>query len=465
MKSETAGRWSSSCKVTWLVLAGVFCPLWGAATLLRVTPPRHVFYDYVQEWTSVRNLFSGRPIYMSMNESIPLHFGPDARALLLDVNAHPPASILLSLPFGLLGYREAHLAWNIVSLVMLAVSVWLIIRPTGLDLSPWMVLPMATFLLTSNSLAQQINHGQFNLVLLLLITGSWLANRSGREEAAGLLLGIAAAIKLFPAFLAVYFIAQRRWRSLAICGLSFLAINGLAAAIFGGDCYRTYWQEIVPKVNQGFRDFWPNASLNGYWCKLFDAPNGHVIPLVKCPSVYRIATLVSSCVVVALVLWKCRSARTLAQRDLAFGACVLAMLLVSPITWDHYFLMLLLSWAILWKHMEPHPANRALVLSSVLLLATIYPKWIWHLTIPGPGELVLDPNVKPSVAAPLHVLTVVSYQFYALLGLFLFAVSRRPVPESPAVGAAAPTRDGAAGVARVRRGLAGLVFSREKMRL
>ena len=439
--------WSPGLKAFWIVVGGILCLLWCSATVLRLAPPRDVFYDYVQEWTSVRNFFSGQPIYLSMNESIPLHFGPDARALLLDVNAHPPASILLSLPFGLLGYREAHLAWNMVSLVALAVSVWLIIRPTGLDFSPWLVLPIATLLLTSNSLAQQINHGQFNLVLLLLITGSWLADRSGREEAAGLLLGIAAAIKLFPAFLAIYFIAQRRWRSLAICVLSFLTINGLAATIFGADCYRTYFQEIVPRVNHGFRDFWPNASLNGYWCKLFDAPNGHVIPLVKCPTAYRIATFVSSCVVVGLIFWKCRSSRTLVQRDLAFGACVLAMVLVSPITWDHYFLMLLLSWAILWKQMQPHPANRVLVLASVLVLATIYPKWIWCWTIPGPGELVLDPHIKPSVATPLQVLTVVSYQFYALLGLFLFALSRRPLPESPALDTAAPAHDVAARMA------------------
>jgi hypothetical protein len=182
----------------------------------------------------------------------------------------------------------------------------------------------------------------------------------------------------------------------------------------------------VPTVKDGFRDFWANASITGFWSKLLDAPNGHVITWIHNPPLATSLTLVSMLLVTAVAARKCWLAETTASRDTAFATCVVALLLVSPITWDHYFLLLVLTWAILWYRLPATWWNRSTLAIMVFSLFTIRLDWIFKPVIPGPGELVYFGDAEPSVALPIHALTVLAFQFYMLVALFLYACFRRP---------------------------------------
>jgi hypothetical protein len=91
------------------------------------------------------------------------------------------------------------------------------------------------------------------------------------------------------------------------------------------------------------------------------------------------------------------------------------MLLVSPITWDHYFLLLLLPLAVLWPQLPPKRGWRC-AWGAILVLLCLNPKLVWDRTIAGPGELL------GGVAQPIHAATVLSYQCYTLLALFALGV-------------------------------------------
>ena len=182
-------------------------------------------------------------------------------------------------------------------------------------------------------------------------------------------------------------------------------MNAVALAVLGGRCFSDYVTQVLPTLDR-FRDYWPNASLVGFWCKLFEARSGHVIPLWQNPPLAKMGILLSCTLVCGLCGWKIWRARERSQQDLAFAICVLGMLLVSPITWDHYFLLLLLPIAIFWSQQDGNGRKRWGLLVAALLLAWLSPKRISDLTIPGPGELPLSPDVTPSVAAPWQVLTV-----------------------------------------------------------
>ena len=83
------------------------------------------------------------------------------------------------------------------------------------------------------------------------------------------MLGLASAIKLFPGFLFFYFIVRREWKSL-MAGLLTLALVTLATlAVFGLGAYRDYYWDVLPRVAE-FRGYWLNASLVGFWIKVFD---------------------------------------------------------------------------------------------------------------------------------------------------------------------------------------------------
>ena len=187
----------------------------------------------------------------------------------------------------------------------------------------------------------------------------------------------------------------------------------------GWETYRVYFAEIVPRVSDGFRDFWTNASVWGYWSKLLEAPNRHVIPLCELPWLATAASLLSAALLSVMAAWRSAHATSRQERDVAFGLCVIAMILVTPVAWDHYFLMLVLPLACLWAHGPMRLDFRLTLVTLSIVLLTIRPTPIWVGIIGGPGELPVDPNVKGSVGLPVHALTVLAYQTYALGALFL----------------------------------------------
>ena len=77
------------------------------------------------------------------------------------------------------------LAWNLLSLTALVASLWLIARGLHVRLELWMAFAMIALGLLANPLRQQVNHGQLNLLLLLIIVLAWTAHRQGHWIVAG----------------------------------------------------------------------------------------------------------------------------------------------------------------------------------------------------------------------------------------------------------------------------------------
>ena len=86
------------------------------------------------------------------------------------------------------------------------------------------------------------------------------------------------------------------------------------------------------------------------------------------------------------------------------------MLLVSPIAWEHYFLLLLVPLAVCWRDIRPAQLA-GWCFGLVVVGIWLDPQVVWKHT---GGEL--------RVAQPIENLTIISYQFYALLVLFALSV-------------------------------------------
>src|ERR1035437_2812858 len=91
----------------------------GLIIMLRPSPEST--HDFFQDHSSARNLLSGRPIYSPMDQAFYEYTG-HRLARWGHYNAHPPTSVLLALPFGRMSYVPAAVAWNLLSLVLLAGS-------------------------------------------------------------------------------------------------------------------------------------------------------------------------------------------------------------------------------------------------------------------------------------------------------------------------------------------------------
>jgi hypothetical protein len=410
--AKPARPWAK--RALWVGLFVAACGLLGPDFLRNLRPARTYILDFAQEWTSARNHFHGLPVYTSLEVSYREYLGHERRPgeFFLERNAHPPTSVLLALPLAGLDYPDAFLAWSLLSLLALFGSGWLVARQLATPLSVWTLFPVVTLLLLCNPFRQQMNQGQLNLFLLLLLTAVWAADRSGRPAWAGVWLGLATAVKLFPGFLFLYFLARRQWRSVLVGGATFLAVTGVTGLVLGWATYRDYLEEVMPVVAV-YRDWWPNASLLGFWAKLFDGRGGKVVPVWHSPGLMAGAYLASAAVVAAVVGWIARKARSREELDLAFSLTLTGMLLVSPITWDHYFTLLFLPLVILWLDLPGAGLERT-AFWVVLGLLWLTPLVYWWLVLGARTD-----NWQSLTARPAQTLTALSMQTYALLGLFV----------------------------------------------
>jgi hypothetical protein len=346
--------------------------------------------------------------------------------LFVPVNAHPPTSVLLALPLARLDYPDAFLAWNLLSLLAFGVSLWLVGRELGVRFGAWSVFPVLALLLICFPFRLHVEQGQLGIVLVLLVVGACGAYRRGRPVWAGALLAAATAVKLFPGFLFLFFILRRQWRVLLGGGVSFLLLVGLTVAALGPDVYPTYLREGLPE-GAAFRSGWGNVSLPGLWFKLFDplTERMRVEPLWRSPFLARAGALACCAAVVAVLVRRTLRVRSRADEDRAFALTVTAMLLVSPLTWEHYLLLLLIPLAVVWSNLPPAGLTRGHWLFAALVLV------LWSST-----DQLLAPFLPglylKTVAGPLHTVMLLSFKCYTLLGLFVFVALQRGRAPSPA---------------------------------
>ena len=85
---------------------------------------------------------------------------------------------------------------------------------------------------------QTIEFGQVNLLLMALVAVDVLVVRPRWPR--GLLVGIAAAIKLTPAAFVLYFLLRRDYRAAAVAAVSAALVTGLAFLVAPGPSW-TFW--------------------------------------------------------------------------------------------------------------------------------------------------------------------------------------------------------------------------------
>jgi hypothetical protein len=290
----------------------------------------------------------------------------------------------------------------------------------GFRLSHSEQLLVVGLVLSSSVLETQVLHGQLNGLLLLLMTGAWFASRHDRSLVSGACVGAATALKLFPGLLILFFIARRQWRAALAAVASGVLLNALAVGVLGTDAFRDYLLVVMPQANR-FCDTWPNASLLGFLTRLLDGSFGQTTPLIRWPQFAQTIWLALSLIGVVLTWRATARDRSPQSHDLMLSLWIGLMLLISPITWDHYFLLAVLPLIALWKHNAVGlPTPKLFLVCATLLLVVLSPYTLWKFVIPGYAKF----GMVPAVATPLRLLTLVSFQFYTATALFAFSLQR-----------------------------------------
>jgi MFS family permease len=263
-------------------------------------------------------------------------------------NLNLPAVVVAYLPLTVLSERNA---LGIFTLVGIACVVAASRRINDVVPSvPWFVVASLIFALEGGWTNLWL--GQEGLVVMLLTTLAWLADRDRRDAPAGWWAGAAIYAKPFLGGLLIYWAWRRQWRSIGAAALAMSALALVGAAFTGLTSYALWWRSL----GNGPAPYSPlNASLLGLWSRLFFGSE-FAPPLLREPP--RVLLTVWALSIIALVAVIYRRIAADRRTDLAWALIMLGSLLVSPLGWIYYLplaagpLMACLggvrSWACFW---------------------------------------------------------------------------------------------------------------------
>ncbi|WP_211768009.1 glycosyltransferase 87 family protein [Kutzneria sp. CA-103260] len=233
---------------------------------------------------------------------------------------YPPFAAVLFTPLTLVPLPVVGAVITVISLGCLA----LVLRTATVSRLWWLVGPAALLFEPARS---TLMYGQINLALMALVVVDCLAVSPRWPR--GLLIGLAAAIKLTPAVFVLYLLLRRDFRAAAVSAVTFVLVAGFGFLVSWRASVE-YWTRLVFDSSRvGGSAFTTNQSIKG------------VLARYGLDHQTWLWALLAGTVVAlgAIGIHRAISAR---QHVRAVALTGLVGLLVSPVSWSHHWV-----WAVL----------------------------------------------------------------------------------------------------------------------
>lgn len=268
--------------------------------------------------------------------------GIQDRAVLF--NYFPPLSSAVMAPVAVFKPLTALRIWILVNLVALAMLIRVVSKHSGLDLLQTTLLA----LLAGDALGNNFLFGQIYIPLAVLLLYGFVWSES-RPTAAGFLLALATAIKVFPGVLLLCLVCQRRWRALASACIWLVALTGMSLLLVGAEPHRIFLVEVVPRMMHGEIQDPYNIGWNTFQAllrrTLVPEPGWNPNPLFDAPAAYfflRTAVNLAVLLVSGFALYR-EPTKPLS----GFLVLFLAVSLISPSQSSYHYVLLLPGVAVL----------------------------------------------------------------------------------------------------------------------
>jgi alpha-1,2-mannosyltransferase len=278
---------------------------------------------------------------------------------------YPPLSALLFWPISHLSVFAGQVLWdafNLAALVaLIAVSI-AAARSRRLASSDWrtaltLLLPIALLLYPVRS---DLSLGQINIVLVLMIVADLTTGLSWRSHSFphGVLVGLAAAVKLTPLVFIPYLVASRQWRAARNAMLTFILVTGALFAVSPQASWVYFTKDAFDVKRVG------NSLTNGNQALHSAIIRAHLAPS---PVLFNLIEAVVFCGGVAIAAMAYRHSSPL----LAVLVCAATGLLLSPISWLHHYVWIVpaLIWLIVGTDRPARGAWWALLAALTFMVA------------------------------------------------------------------------------------------------
>ncbi|HUA35336.1 MAG TPA: glycosyltransferase family 87 protein [Candidatus Binataceae bacterium] len=253
---------------------------------------------------------------------------------------YPPTTLLLFEQFVKFRPIVAYWIWISLSAVLFVAALTLMLTA---ELPMPLAAIAAVFAISYLPVDIHFVFAQIQIPLLFLFVLVMRELRQNRQDTAGSILALAGLLKIFPMLLIIYFVSDRRWKGVACAGLVFVFGFVLSMLLMGRDALDFFGAFVRTALPGHGAPILPIVSIPGAYFRFYEFFSTKAdIRAHHLGSLTFVSTL-TNLLVLALAL---RAALRLRERgkslEPAFGLLITTTVLVTPIAWPHYMVLLLI---------------------------------------------------------------------------------------------------------------------------
>ncbi|MBE9125743.1 MULTISPECIES: glycosyltransferase family 87 protein [unclassified Coleofasciculus] len=259
-----------------------------------------------------------------------------------------PIIALLFVPFSFTyNPDQARMAFTIVGSLFIFIAYSILAN--FVKIRDYRQLAVVGIFAINGPLYYSLRQGNTTHFLLLILTLVIVCLQEKREIWTGILLGIAALMKPFLLLPCIYFAVRQRWRLTAAVSATLLSVVAASVLLLGSNLNLLWLNRCIYAFSGKVIGAFNVQSVDGFLYRLLtDGDLTNFIPTDMSWNfkLFRYGLLLILVGMPTWILWRTKPPKTVNDQNLEFSIVLCLSLLISPISWTHYYLLLLLPFSL-----------------------------------------------------------------------------------------------------------------------
>jgi Glycosyltransferase family 87 len=294
-----------------------------------------------------------------------------------------PIFSTIFIPLSVLSKKYAIILFGLLGLITIILSYFKIIKIVNV-FSFSNARLIGILFLANGPMYHSLWYGNFSHFLLGLVLIIYILLENKRDFWVGAASAALVIVKPLFILLLIYFLLRKKWLALGGFGISLLAIIGTSIVMFGWDLHLA-WLHHLSYFSGKVVIAYNNQSLDAVLGRLLliksDYASNAWEPMVLSGGFKVVRYILMSLLVggVILVSWLSKAPKIIEEENLEFSIFLCLALLIAPISWTHYFLLLIVPFSLYLSNKLAIPQGRmwsSIIWLSITLTSLPVATWV-----------------------------------------------------------------------------------------